>query len=125
PIVRAGVENLLRRAARVIVLGEVWRKFVIEEIGVAADRTVILPNAVQAPKAPLIHKPDEMPRLLFLGRLGVGKGVPELLDALASPGMRALQWQATIAGDGDVELYRKRAHGLDLADRIDFPGWVN
>ena len=41
--------SLYLNAERVIVLGPVWKQYVEEEIGVAPDRVVVLPNAVAGP----------------------------------------------------------------------------
>lgn len=122
------LQNVVRtffiKAERVIVLGSLWRDFVINEIGVDPSRVVILPNAVAGPTEYRSRQPVLEPRFLFLGRLGTQKGTPELLQALADPQVRALDWQATIAGDGDVEELRKAVTRAGLAERIEVPGWV-
>ena len=65
------------------------------------------------------------PHLVFLGHLSARKGVPELLEALASPALAALPWRATLAGGGPVDEFRARAAALGLADRVAFPGWID
>ena len=62
---------------------------------------------------------------MFLGYLSARKGVPELLEALASPAMAALPWRATLAGGGPVDEFRARADALGLAGRVAFPGWID
>jgi glycosyltransferase involved in cell wall biosynthesis len=62
--------------------------------------------------------------ILFLGRLGDRKGVPQLGEALHR--MAAMPaWRATIAGDGEVEASRRKAVEYGLADRVDIPGWCD
>jgi glycosyltransferase involved in cell wall biosynthesis len=64
-------------------------------------------------------------RLLFLGRVGVRKGVADLLQALASPVLAAHSWHIDLAGDGDIEAYADRARALGLQDRVRFHGWTD
>lgn len=109
----------------VIVLGQGWANFLIENVGVDPKKISIIPNGV--PKPLLQDKKQEgasVPHLLFLGRLGERKGVPDLLAALAKEEIRKLDWKATLAGDGDVAYYQAQAQRLGLSHRITFPGWV-
>lgn len=121
---KAVVRGMFYRAIRVIVLGTKWRDFVCDEIGVDPGRVVIMHNAVSAP-APFQRKPSSGPcRILFLGRLGTNKGVPELLQSFALKCVQSLEWTAILVGDGDVEHYRKMAADLGLNERVEIPGWV-
>jgi glycosyltransferase involved in cell wall biosynthesis len=36
-----------------------------------------------------------------------------------------MNWHATLAGGGAIELYRRKAENLELLSRVDFPGWVD
>lgn len=119
------VRNLFLKAERVIVLGTVWRDFVTSEIGVHPERTVILPNAVSGPADCRARPTSKAPHLLFLGKIGPAKGTPELLEALADPKLQALDWTATLAGDGAVEPLRQAVVDAGLGARIKVPGWVD
>ncbi len=113
---------LFAHAARVIVLGTVWAQFVQSRIPEIGPRLVVVPNA--APRPVLAHRGGgALVHILFLGRVGDRKGVPQLGEALSrmkgDPG-----WRATIAGDGHVEAARTAAREAGLAGRVDIPGWV-
>ena len=65
-------------------------------------RILVLPNAVPdphpSPRGGLASVAAGPVHLVFLGYLSARKGVPELLQALASPALAALPWRATLAG---------------------------
>ena len=124
PAARHATGFVLRRAARVIVLGEGWRDFLVREAGLDPARIAIIVNGVPRPP-PRPARADGPPRLLFLGRIGDRKGVPELLAALATPALAARAWHATIGGDGEVDRMARLRHWLGLADRVDLPGWAS
>jgi glycosyltransferase involved in cell wall biosynthesis len=119
---RARIQRMFRQAARVIVLGSVWRDFVADNFQLPAARILVLPNASAArpPRAPEATPPE----ILFLGRLGARKGVPVLIQALGSLAKSGLAWRAVIAGDGDAAPYRLEVERLGLIARVGFPGWL-
>ncbi len=117
------IRTMFAGAARIIVLGETWRRFVISRAPETTENIVVVPNAAAQPTLPYVGGGDT-PHILFLGRIGDMKGVPQLGEALGR--MRDLpNWRATIAGDGHVEAARAKALELGLADRVDIPGWVD
>jgi glycosyltransferase involved in cell wall biosynthesis len=119
------VRRTFAMATSVLVLSDGWRSYVCDVLTVPPERVAVLPNAT--PAARRVGEPrssDTALRVVFLGRLGPRKGVPELLAALADPRMGTRSWTATLAGDGDVTAYRAEAVGLGLEGRIDFPGWL-
>ncbi len=123
PQVQASARKLIGGAARVIVLGRVWRDFIAARVPEARDRIVILPNASDAmPDVAGAGGPGPL-RILFLGRVGARKGVPELVEALHAISDLA-DWRAVIAGDGDVAETRQRIEALGLSSRVDVPGWA-
>lgn len=119
------VRRMFQRARFCLVLGERDRSFVVENLGVPAERVVVRPNAVPDPGPPPQRGGLTGPiRLLFLGHLSERKGVPELLEALARPDLRERDWRLTLAGGGEVARFGTLARRLGLADRCAFAGWV-
>ena len=120
---RAAVGRMFRGADAVVVLGQQDRRLVTGVLGADPDGVFALANCVPDP-GPRIPARSGAPLILFLGQLGPRKGVPELLDALATPQMRALGWHAVLAGNGPVEDYRLRVRALGLDGRVELPGWL-
>ena len=121
---KAVVLRVFDRADRVIVLGKVWEDVLVTQLGVAPAKITILPNAVPAPPPPP-RLPSEICHIVMLGRLGAPKGLPELLEALGSETLRGLPWRITLAGDGDIETYRRDAESRGIAAKTDFAGWLD
>lgn len=115
------IREMFNRASRIVVLGRSWQDFVVSRVPEAEKRVVIVANAAAAPAFPWTGGGDRV-HILFLGRIGKRKGVPELCEALALmldlPG-----WRATIAGDGEVEKLRLRLSELGLSERVTVSGW--
>lgn len=126
PRTQAKVRRLFADAARVLVLGRIWRDYVTERIPEAGAQVTLLPNATAAfgPRERQEPIEGERLRILFLGQLGARKGVADLISALA--GIADLDaWETVIAGDGAVDEARRRAASLGIASRIAFPGWTD
>jgi glycosyltransferase involved in cell wall biosynthesis len=119
------IQAVFDSSACVLVLGEHWRAFVVGELGQPTGKVRVLWNAVPDPGRPAPPTDGAAANILFLGRLGERKGVPELLAALADPQLQALPWRATLAGDGPVERYRALADSLGLNGRVTFTGWID
>jgi glycosyltransferase involved in cell wall biosynthesis len=116
------IRRMFAGAARIVVLGQTWRKFVIARAPETADRVAIVPNAAARPVRPHVGGGEKV-HILFLGRINDMKGAPQLGEALRR--MRDLpNWRATLAGDGHVEAARAKTAEYGLADRVDLPGWV-
>lgn len=115
----------LQRADVVVTLGGYWQRFLIREVGLRAERVLVIPNGVVDPGPPLARPVAPPCRLLFVGRLGERKGTPILLDALAKRELSDLDWTLTLAGDGEVDAMRRRAEQLGITDRCRFAGWLS
>lgn len=116
------IQTLFNEASRVLVLGLPWADYVGAKAPDA--RIEILPNATRAPIRAREHKDRGEPiHILFLGQIGLRKGVPDLIQALARLG-RSQLWRATLAGDGQVDVARRAAEVLGLADLVAVIGWA-
>jgi len=126
PRLQATIRRAFRRADRIVVLSEYWRKFVVDTLGIEPAKVAIIANGV----APLARSgqrsakaADSPVTILFLGEVGERKGVPTLLEAAARPELAGLSWRLIIAGNGDLAFYEGEARRLGVAGRVAFPGW--
>jgi glycosyltransferase involved in cell wall biosynthesis len=124
PRLRRLLVRSLSRASRVVVIGNYWRDYVVKTLGVPDEIVTVIHNAVPLPEPRRAPRAARC-RIVALGLLGARKGTPELLEALAGPSLRGLDWEAVIAGNGDVEESRERAAALGILDRVQIPGWVD
>ncbi|WP_353475863.1 glycosyltransferase family 4 protein (plasmid) [Salipiger sp. H15] len=126
PQQQAAVRQMFYGADRVIVLGRRDRDTLSDLLDLDPARISVLYNCVPDPGPRCAAGRADAPlHLIFLGQLGPRKGTPDLLDALATPGMASRDWTATLAGDGPVEAFRARAAELGLAARVAMPGWLS
>ncbi len=91
-------------------------------------RCVFLPeNAIDAERFPRRDRPPfaEPLRVAFVGRFVPLKGVDMLIEA-AAPLARAGRLQLDLIGDGpELPRLRELARQLQIAGRVEFPGWVD
>lgn len=124
PTGKALLRWMFQSADQCVVLGEVWRRWVIDTFDVKPSRVSIIYNGVPA----TVAAPRKLPansrfRLLFVGNLLERKGVSDLLRAFATLGGHDIE--LTMAGGGPVDAYRALAAELGIADRVTFTGWVS
>lgn len=122
------VRSTVRLAALNLVLGEVHREFLAQDLGVDRDRIVVLHNATGDRQ---LARPDRTAyvggrfQLLFLANLIPRKGVGELLSALALLRSRGTDVPVILAGGGRIDHYRRESAELGIADLCTFAGWVS
>ncbi len=123
---RTLLRSMFRSADHVVVLGELWRGWVIETFGVAPQVISVVNNGVPATPLPRVPRAAGEPfRLLFLGNLLERKGISDLLHALAMPAARNADFCLTVAGGGAVDTYKALAESLGIAARVQFTGWLD
>jgi glycosyltransferase involved in cell wall biosynthesis len=121
---RAWVRHVFRSAHVCIVLGQPWRSWLLDTIGVPDTRIEVLPNGV--PRPGIVPFPSAPNRcvLVFLGNLQQRKGLADLIAALATEPLRERAWELVVAGDGDQGPFRHQTEQARLTHRVRFTGWL-
>jgi glycosyltransferase involved in cell wall biosynthesis len=118
------VRWMFNTADHTVVLGDVWRRWVIETSGVSPHKVSVVYNGV--PASPPVRQAPAAGggpfQLLFLGNLSERKGVSDLLNAMTK--LRDRNIELTLAGGGPVAEYQALAQQLGIADRVTFTGWI-
>ena len=121
---RGHVRGVFHAADTTIVLGEGMATWLQVRLGVPASRIEMVRNGVPSPRLLPFRSQAGRPTLVFLGNLQARKGLCDLLIALASPPMRARDFDLIVAGGGDAAPWRAQAYALGLQDRVSFTGWL-
>jgi glycosyltransferase involved in cell wall biosynthesis len=116
------IRHTLEHSSVVIALSDNWAAFLR---GYApAARIVVVPNSVPLPNQ--VDRAGEQPgRILFLGSVEAGKGVFELLEAVAKLAPAFPQVHLVIGGVGELDRVRRRAAELGIRERVAVPGWID
>lgn len=123
--------RLYRRAAAIVVL----TPQAAETAASWSPRPpVVIPGAIRLPPPAEDGDEDEPARgdadrpqtVIGVGRLEAEKGFDRLIDAFARVAPLHPQWRLVIYGEGSLRTsLESRRDRLGLAERVEFPGWVN
>jgi glycosyltransferase involved in cell wall biosynthesis len=124
---RALLGWMFRSADQCVVLGEFWRRWVIDTYAISPNKIRVIYNGVPPTTSKVVPAAvkDGRFHLLFVGNLHERKGVKDLLRAFARPNLKARDIVLTMAGGGPVDMYRAMAADLGIGDRVTFTGWVS
>jgi glycosyltransferase involved in cell wall biosynthesis len=116
---------ILAQQTVVVVLSSSWHEYVLSIS--PSSRVEILPNYVNLPDLSKRVPPAEsgIVKVLFLGLIGVRKGVYDLLPAFKLALLRAPGLRLTIGGNGEVDKAKAMASELGISDQVHFAGWVS
>jgi glycosyltransferase involved in cell wall biosynthesis len=117
------VRWMFKSASAVVVLGAHWANFIEKDMGTSCDKLFIVYNGVPDRGLVSRNKSDVL-SILFLGQLGIRKGVDTLLDAISRLDEKH-EWHATLAGNGDIGYWKSVSSSLDISHRVTFTGWLD
>lgn len=119
-------------------------RFIVRYVCDHADCVIVVSTALKRwaesisanPRIVTIYNPVHMPvladvtlraqaQVLFLGRLGSGKGIYDLLHAIHRIIGRHPNIKLILGGDGELERTRETVDQLDIAAYVDLLGWVS
>jgi glycosyltransferase involved in cell wall biosynthesis len=120
---------VFRRARTCIVLGPLWRDWLVDKLGVAPSRIMVIHNGVPPPEVESTNQRADGFSLVFLGNLLARKGLPDLLFALAhmeASGCSGLpDWRLSVGGGGDSAPLVALAQDLGIGQKVQFLGWLD
>jgi glycosyltransferase involved in cell wall biosynthesis len=120
------IRSVFDGAARVVALSREWQTELLKISSMA--QIVVVPNTVALPglaATGIGSRARTRKRILFMGQLGKRKGTSELIRAFARIAPYYPDASLACAGDGDATSFRKLAMELGVAERVEFPGWLN
>ncbi len=118
--------EVVDRATAVLCVSGVLRAQLVAAFPAAADKLLVVPNAVAVERMPARTVPvAALDRWLYVGRLVRHKGVLRLLEAFARCARGNPRMHLTLLGGGRLagEL-AERARALGVADQVSMPGPV-
>ena len=125
-VIRVSLSWIFRKSTRFIVLSHSWKKFYIENLGLAAEQIVVLPNPVKFPTKTLQPVHPSKINFLFLGKIGERKGAFDLILAFAAiPPAQRNNAELVIAGDGEGARARQMIEQLGLTQSVRILDWVD
>ncbi|RYF88046.1 MAG: glycosyltransferase family 1 protein, partial [Chitinophagaceae bacterium] len=118
------IKFIIEKADVVVCLSEVWREFFSSNFKL--KKLVIINNVIPTAVRDAHDKNGEAINLLFLGQIGVRKGLFDLLDVLAQNRSEFKnKVRLTIGGIGEVERLEKTLADHQFNGDVKFAGWVN
>lgn len=125
-LIKRRCKKMFDGAKAIILLTPPWEAFA-ERLGVGY-KSVVISNFVRLTsfvKTPGSDK--DLVQILFLGRLGARKGAGDLLRAIKILSEKDIKYKFSLilAGDGDIEGYRKLSQRLHIEAFVRFVGWAD
>jgi len=123
PLAKWLVRFVLEKSEYVIGLSSQW-KANLGSIAKGVNVVCIYNSVSISPLRVVTAQKQSHPILLFLGRLGQGKGAYDLLEAVARIGHLFPDVELQCGGDGELEHVRCRAKSLGIGENVRILGWV-
>ncbi|MEQ1795499.1 MAG: glycosyltransferase family 4 protein [Nitrospira sp.] len=117
------IQDLLARVATLIVLSKKWKDALTEICPGIPIRIIGNPVIVPAQHDPRDTQ-ENVPVILFMGRLEQAKGIWDLFEACANLAQRGHAFKLVCAGPGGTQEARSRASDHHLTAYIELPGWI-
>lgn len=121
PFAQRLIRFVFEHASWVVVLGTGWNEWVKDQFPQARVSVIYNPVVLHERTSDAVR--DSI-TLLFLGRLGVGKGTFDLVESLARLVPAFPNVKLLLGGDGELDAVKERAAALGVASNVETLGWV-
>ncbi|EKE04302.1 MAG: Glycosytransferase [uncultured bacterium] len=118
-IIRNLVRYALNKSDTIITLSSYWQSEITKIC--QNEKIKVLYNPIVIKEAHF--RESENINVLFMGRLGKRKGIPDILEAAKR--IKSDNIRFYLYGDGDIESFRKLIKTYNLEDKVFLLGWVS
>lgn len=123
--IKKWIRTVLNKADILIVLSESWKEYFVY-IGVPEEKIIILHNIAAYPQLIEDKKDESQVRLLFLGELGLRKGVFDLLKAIGTHKDEFKgKIEVRIGGNKNEDQLQTAIKEYDIDKFVHFEGFVS
>ena len=113
---------LFSHANKVIVLSQLWEKYVNETFHLG-DKIQVIYNPCTTEILP--EKYTKQNIILYAGTVNARKGYTDMIKAFAKIAPQYPDWEIVFAGNGEIENGIKLAKELGIESQTQFLGWIN
>jgi glycosyltransferase involved in cell wall biosynthesis len=119
------LKRAVRRATRIIAVSQFVKRQAQNIFGVAPQKVEVIYNGAKRSDTFLSDEDEAEPIILYVGYLGVRKGLPYLISAISMVLRKNAKARAVIVGNGSLKpLCQSMAGKLGISSRITFTGAV-
>lgn len=113
---------LFNKADTVIVLSNLWKKYVNETFNLGDKIQVVYNPCTTEVTNKQYPKKNQ---ILYAGTVNARKGYADMIKAFALIAKKYPTWQIVFAGNGEIEQGKRLAKELEIEKQTVFLGWVN
>lgn len=113
---------LFDKADTVIVLSNLWKKYVNETFNLGDKIQVVYNPCTTEVTNKQYPKKNQ---ILYAGTVNARKGYADMIKAFALIAKKYPTWQIVFAGNGEIEQGKRLAKELEIEKQTVFLGWVN
>jgi glycosyltransferase involved in cell wall biosynthesis len=125
-LTRRLVKAILSRTDQLICLSHSWEAFFIDELNIEKDKVIVLNNVINVDYNTRNIRVEGKLKLVFLGEVGVRKGLYDLLDVIkTNKGIFENKIHLSIGGNGDTDYLQKFITEQEIGHFVSYVGWIS
>lgn len=122
-IIKKSIRMFINNSDCIVCLSEIWKSFFTSNFN--PIKIEIVPNIIDYPVEINLNKEYSIINFLFLGKIGNGKGIFDLLDVISKNKEKYRgKIRLVIGGNGEVERLNHIIKQQQVDEFVEFIGWV-